>query len=101
MNILLWVLQVLLALHTAVGAVWKFSNPAQSLPSLSAIPQGAWLTISLFELACVAGLLIPALYKPLAILAPGDPHHTMVPSLIEAGAARLLRHIEEIEELLP
>jgi hypothetical protein len=70
MNILLWVLQALLALHTAVGAVWKFSNPAQNLPSLSAIPQGAWLTISAFELVCVAGLLIPALYKPLAILAP-------------------------------
>ena len=38
MNILLWILQILLALHTAVGAIWKFSNPAQNLPSLSAIP---------------------------------------------------------------
>lgn len=70
MNILLWVLQVLLALHTAIGAVWKFSNPAQGLPSLAAIPQGAWLAISVFELACVMGLLVPALYKPLAVLAP-------------------------------
>ena len=70
MNILLWVLQILLALHTAVGAVWKFSNPAQSVPSLGAIPHGAWLAISVFELACVVGLLIPAVSRPLAIMAP-------------------------------
>jgi len=69
-NILLWILQILLALHTAIGAIWKFSNPAQTVPSLGAIPHGAWLAISVFELACVVGLIIPALYKPLAILAP-------------------------------
>lgn len=70
MNILLWVLQILLALHTAVGAGWKFFNSEQAVPSLSAIPHGAWLAISVFELACVAGLLIPAVYRPLGILAP-------------------------------
>jgi hypothetical protein len=70
MNILLWVLQILLALHTAMGAVWKFSNSEQAVPSLSAIPHGVWLAISVIELACVVGLIIPALYKPLAILAP-------------------------------
>jgi hypothetical protein len=70
MNILLWVLQILLALHTAMGAVWKFSNSEQTVPSLSAIPHGVWLAISVVELACVVGLIIPALYKPLAILAP-------------------------------
>jgi len=70
MNIVLWVLQILLALHTAIGAFWKFSNSEQTVPSLSAIPHGVWLTISVFELACVVGLVIPLLYKPLAILAP-------------------------------
>jgi hypothetical protein len=70
MNIVLWVLQILLALHTAMGAVWKFSNSEQTVPSLSAIPHGAWLALSVIELACVVGLVIPALYKPLAILAP-------------------------------
>src|SRR5690606_39215634 len=69
-NILLWVLQILLALHTAIGAVWKFSNSEQSVPSLSAIPHGAWLAISVIELACVVGLMVPALYRPLAVLAP-------------------------------
>jgi hypothetical protein len=70
MNILLWVLQTLLALHTAVGAVWKFSNPAQTMPSLSAIPNGVWLAMSVVELLCAVGLILPAVYKPAAVLAP-------------------------------
>ena len=70
MNILLWVLQILLAVHTAMGAFWKFSNSEQTVPSLSAIPHGVWLAISAVELACVVGLVIPLLYRPLAVLAP-------------------------------
>ncbi len=72
MNILLWVLQILLALHTAVGAVWKFSNSEQTVPSLKAIPHGVWLAMSGFELLCSLGLGLglPAFNEPLAILAP-------------------------------
>jgi len=70
MNILLWVLQVLLALHTVMGAVWKFSNPEQTVPSLKAIPHGVWLAMSVFELLCSLCLILPSFYKPLAILAP-------------------------------
>jgi hypothetical protein len=69
MNIVLWVLQVLLALHTAMGAVWKFSHSEKSVPSLRAIPHGVWLAMSVFELLCSAGLVLTA-YPPLAILAP-------------------------------
>ena len=71
MNILLWILQVLLALHTAMGAAWKFSHSAeQTMPSLNAIPHGAWRAMGVFELICSVGLILPALYGPLAILAP-------------------------------
>src|SRR5262245_982964 len=71
MNVLLWVLQILLALHTAIGAVWKFSHSAeQTMPSLKAIPHGVWLAMSVFELLCSLALVLPAFYKPLAILAP-------------------------------
>ena len=70
MNILLWVLQILLALHTAIGAVWKFSNSEQTVPSLKAIPHGIWLAMSVFELVCSLSLILPAFNKPLAILAP-------------------------------
>jgi hypothetical protein len=69
-NILLWVLQGLLALHTAIGALWKVSNSEQVVPSLSAIPHGAWLALIGVELLCSVGLIAPAFNKRLAMLAP-------------------------------
>lgn len=39
--------------------------------------------------------------QPLAVVAPGDEYATMAPALIEAGAARLLRTVHDIEGLLP
>ena len=70
MNIVLWVLQALLALHTAIGAVWKFSNSEQTVPSLKAIPHGVWLAMSVFELLCTLGLILPAFNKSFGPLAP-------------------------------
>ncbi len=70
MNILLWILQVLLALHTTVGALWKLSNSEQTLPSLSAIPHGVWQAMSVLELLCSLGLIVPAISRRLAVLAP-------------------------------
>jgi DoxX-like family len=70
MNILLWILQSLLAAHTLMGAVWKFSNPAQNMPSLAAIPPRAWLGLSVVEILCVVGLLLPALGSRFALTSP-------------------------------
>src|SRR6188768_1718378 len=71
MNIFLWILQILLALHTITGAVWKFSHTAeQTMPSLKAIPPGAWLVLAVFELLCALCLILPAFYKPLNVLVP-------------------------------
>jgi xanthine/uracil/vitamin C permease (AzgA family) len=70
MNIALWVLQVLLALHTAMGAVWKLSNSEQTVPSLSALPHGVWLSLSIVELLCCLALVVPGFHHPWAILVP-------------------------------
>jgi hypothetical protein len=70
MNLLLWILQILLALHTVIGAVWKFTNSEQTVPSLNAIPHGVWLTMSALELLCSLALIVPAFNKSLAILVP-------------------------------
>jgi len=70
MNILLWGLQILLALHTVIGAVWKFSNSEQAVPSLNAIPHGVWMAMSAFEVLCSLGLILPAFNRSLGILAP-------------------------------
>src|SRR5690242_5498168 len=69
MNILLWILQVLLALHTAMGAAWKFSHSERSVPSLKAIPHTAWLGMAVVELLCSLGLVL-TVFQPLATLAP-------------------------------
>jgi hypothetical protein len=53
-----------------MGAAWKFSHSEQSVPSLSAIPHGAWLAISVIELLFSLGLVLPAFGKPMAILSP-------------------------------
>lgn len=71
MNILLWVFQALLALHTAMGAIWKFSHSAeQTMPSLKAIPNGAWLTMSVLELLFSVALVLPVFNKNLGVVAP-------------------------------
>lgn len=70
MNIFLWILQILLALHTAVGAVWKFSHPEQTVPALKAIPHQLWLGMAVIELLCSFGLVLPAWARPLAIVVP-------------------------------
>lgn len=69
MNILLWVLQFLLALHTAMGALWKFSNPEVPVPSLKAIPRGAWLSMGVVELIAAVALVLP-LIGSLGVLVP-------------------------------
>lgn len=70
MNVLLWFFQILLALHTLAGAVWKYSNTEQRVPSLSAIPHGVWLALGVGELLCGLGLILPAFTRRLGILAP-------------------------------
>lgn len=70
MNIALWILQVLLALHTVTGALWKLSNPAAKVESLAALPQAVWLTLSVLEVLAAIALLLPALGKRFSKLAP-------------------------------
>lgn len=70
MNLVLWIVQVLLALHTTMGALWKTSNSAQTVPSLAAIPHGVWLALVGVELLCAVGLVAPAVSRRWASLAP-------------------------------
>lgn len=70
MNASLWILQFLLALHTLMGAVWKWSNSAeQTMPSLAAIPPGLWTALGFVEIFLAAGFLLPAASRRLRILA--------------------------------
>ena len=70
MNVFLSILQVLLALHTAVGAVWKSSNSERTVSSLGAIPHGVWASLIVLELLCSIALVVPLFNKHAGMLAP-------------------------------
>lgn len=70
MNVVLWVLQILLALHTLMGAFWKLKNSEQSVPSLRALPHAVWAALTPIEIALAAALVLPAAVPSLAVLAP-------------------------------
>ena len=70
MNVFLSSLQVLLALHTAVGAIWKSSNSERTMPSLGAIPHPIWSAMVVLELLCAVALVVPLFERRSAVLAP-------------------------------
>jgi len=69
-NALLWTVQILLALHTAMGAVWKWANSEQTVPALRAIPHGLWQALVIVEIACSVALVAPVLSRRLSALPP-------------------------------
>jgi hypothetical protein len=70
MNAVLWVMQVVLALHTAAGALWKVSHSEQRVASLGALPHAVWVGLGIVELGCAACLLVPAARRSLGLLVP-------------------------------
>jgi uncharacterized membrane protein YphA (DoxX/SURF4 family) len=63
MNILLWVLQVLVALLYGASGVMKifmFQKISQDVPSFGALPREAWMALGILELVSTIGLIVPA-----------------------------------------
>jgi hypothetical protein len=75
MNILLWVLQVLVAILYGASGVMKvfmFDKVSADVPSFGALPRPAWTALGTLELVCAAGLIVPAALRwqpPLTVLA--------------------------------
>jgi len=55
------------------------------MPSLGTIPHGVWLGMSIVELLCVVGLIVPAISKRLAILAPIAAAYVVAEMLLFSG----------------
>ena len=66
---ILSILQFVLAIHTAIGAVWKYSHSEQTVPSLKAIPHKVWLGMGIFEMLCSACLVLTLFYQPFPYMA--------------------------------
>lgn len=63
MKIFLWILQIALAIHTGIGAIWKISNSEQTVQSLNTIPHWLWIKIIILEFLGVIILLLPVIIK--------------------------------------
>src|SRR5437899_10678140 len=72
MNVLLWVLQVALALLSLAGGAYKvFSFDAlANQPFFGALSRGGWGAIGVFEMLCAVLLVVPAATKWMPVLTP-------------------------------
>jgi hypothetical protein len=62
MNILLWSLQVLVALMYGASGVMKvfmFDKISADVPSFGALPRAAWTSLGVLELVCAVALIAP------------------------------------------
>ena len=72
MNILLWVLQVALALLNLAGGAYKllkFDELAQ-VPATGALPRGGWGALGVLEILCAVLLIVPAAANWMPVLTP-------------------------------
>lgn len=70
MNILLWVLQVALALLYLAGGAFKTFKPDDVAKQIRALPRGAWVALGVFEMAGAVLLIVPAAAKWMPGLTP-------------------------------
>jgi DoxX-like protein len=70
MNILLWVVQVVLALLCFAGGGFKTFNPGDVAKQITALPPGAWRAVGVFEVLCAVLLIVPAAATWMPVLTP-------------------------------
>ena len=72
MNILLWVLQVALALFSFMGGQYKLFHfdELAKMPQTAALSRSGWGALGVFEMLCAILLVVPAAAKWMPILTP-------------------------------
>lgn len=88
MNLLLWVLQVVLALLCISGGmyqIFKLDELAQGVAAMRGLPQGLWKFLG--AVGCVAGLglIVPGVIRLLPIVTPMAAAIVAVQSLLISG----------------
>lgn len=70
MNVLLWMVQVVLALLYVAGGAYKAFMPDQLAGTMSALPRGGWQALGVVEMAGGLLLVVPAALKWMPGLTP-------------------------------
>ena len=99
MNILLWILQILAALLYGASGVMKvfmFDKISADVRSFDALPRTAWLGLGVLELACTAGLILPAALRWHPMLTVAAASILALESLVFVGVHVKYREIATI-----
>jgi hypothetical protein len=72
MNVLLWILQVGLALFSFMGGQYKLFHfdELAKMPQTAALSRGGWGALGIFEMLCAILLIVPAATKWMPVLTP-------------------------------
>ncbi len=72
MFVLLWILQITLALLSFAGGAYKvlMFDELANMPALSVLSRGGWGALGVFEMVCGVLLVVPAATKWMPILTP-------------------------------
>jgi hypothetical protein len=87
MNVLLWVVQVALALLSFAGGAYKvFSfDELAKMPATAALSSGVWGALGVFEMLCAVLLVVPAASQRMRFLIPLAAAALALESLALAG----------------
>ena len=87
MNILLWVLQLALALLSVSGGAYKvfMFDELAKMPATGALARGGWGALGVFEMLCAVLLVVPAATNWTPVLTPLAAAALAVESLALAG----------------
>ncbi len=72
MNVLLWILQIALALFCLAGGQYKLFHfdELATMPQIGTLSRGGWGAIGSFEILCAILLIVPAAAKRMSVLTP-------------------------------
>src|SRR5262245_46034194 len=72
MNILIWVVQIALALLSFAGGAYKvfMFDELAKMPATGALSPGGWNALGVFEMLCAVLLIVPAAAKWMPALTP-------------------------------
>ncbi len=87
MNVLLWILQVALALLCLAGGAYKvFSfDELAKMPATGALSRAGWGALGVFEMLCAVLLVVPTATKWMPVLTPLAAAALTLESLLLAG----------------
>jgi hypothetical protein len=87
MNVLLWVLQVALALLSLGGGAYKvfMFDELAKVPAMGALARGGWGALGVFEMLCAVLLVVPAAANWMPALTPVAAAAVALESLALAG----------------